>query len=285
MVPSGCRALHHLIVSSTGEGVMKRFAVLSAAFFLSAVGLNGTARAADQIYACVNNSNGEIKLVAQNATCKNSETLVVWNVAGPQGMIGPAGSAGPAGAQGPQGSVGPQGPQGPAGLAGPPGPAGPAGPPGPPAAGGSGVLAARAFPCAGGPPVPSGGLVPFLTGGVSVGSGITTNGSPVTSIVLQEPGVYQIHLDANTVVLTQAVAPPGQVPAQSEVNLLLNGGLFEVWVGTVPSLVAATLWVDSLVGDKLVRVTTPNTLVQFTNGTIQQPLNLDVCTVIVTRLQ
>jgi len=86
-------------------------------------------------------------------------------------------------------------------------------------------------------------------------------------------------------VLTQAVAPPGQVPAQSEVNLLLNGGLFEVWVGTVPSLVAATLWVDSLVGDKLVRVTTPNTLVQFTNGTIQQPLNLDVCTVIVTRLQ
>ena len=192
---------------------MKRFAVLSAAFFLSAVGLNGTARAADQIYACVNNSNGEIKLVAQNATCKNSETLVVWNVAGPQAMIGPqgpAGPAGPAGAQGPQGPAGPQGPQGAAGLtgpqgpqglaglAGPPGPAGPAGPPGPPAAGGSGVLAARAFPCAGGPPVPSGGLVPFLTGGVSVGSGITTNGSPVTSIVLQEPGVYQIHLDANT---------------------------------------------------------------------------------------
>src|SRR5262249_56218570 len=96
-------------------------------------------------------------------------------------------------------------------------------------AGGGGFLPAGPSPGAGGPPVPSGGLVPFLTGGVSVGSGITTNGSPVTSIVLQEPGVYQIHLDANTVVLTQAVAPPGQVPAQSEGNLLLNGGLFHVW--------------------------------------------------------
>ena len=65
----------------------------------------------------------------------------------------------------------------------------------------------------------------------------------------------------------------------------MNGGVSEVWVGSVPSLVANSVWVDSLVGDKLVRVTTGNTVVQFTNATVQQPLNLDVCTVIITRLQ
>jgi hypothetical protein len=84
--------------------------VLIAALFLSsAFWPNGAARAADQIFACVNNSSGEIKLVAQNATCKGNDTLVVWNVAGPQGMIGPAG---PAGSAGPIGPIGPQGPQG-----------------------------------------------------------------------------------------------------------------------------------------------------------------------------
>src|SRR5262249_58631869 len=129
--------------------------------------------------------------------------------AGPAGAQGPQGPAGPQGPQGAAGLTGPQGPQGLAGLAGPPGPAGPAGPPGPPAAGGSGVLAARAFPCAGGPPVPSARLVPFLTGGVSVGSGITTNGSPGTSLRLQEPGVYQVPLAPNTLGPAHTDAPPG----------------------------------------------------------------------------
>jgi hypothetical protein len=49
------------------------------------------AHADGQIYACVNKSSGEIKLVAQNATCKNNELLVVWNVVGPAGPQGPAG--------------------------------------------------------------------------------------------------------------------------------------------------------------------------------------------------
>jgi len=104
---------------------MKRFAVLSAAaIVLSGFGLNGATQAqqAQQLYACVNNSSGEIKLVGQNATCNGNATLVVWNVAGPQGMIGP---------QGPQGPAGPQGPVGPAGATGATGPAGPAGPQGP----------------------------------------------------------------------------------------------------------------------------------------------------------
>ena len=62
---------------------MKRFAVVSAAFFLSAFGLNGTAHATD-INACVNNNSGTIKIVAPNTACENGATLFTW----------PAGSTG-----------------------------------------------------------------------------------------------------------------------------------------------------------------------------------------------
>jgi Collagen triple helix repeat (20 copies) len=79
-----------------------------------------------QIFACVNNNSGAVRIVAQAAACRAPESLVTWNVVGPQGPPGPAG---PAGALGPPG---PQGPAGPAGALGPPGPQGPAGPPGPP---------------------------------------------------------------------------------------------------------------------------------------------------------
>src|SRR5690348_1552448 len=72
----------------------------------------GTARADSQIYACVNNASGQTKLVGQNATCNNNETLVFWNVAGMPGPTGPQGPAGPAG------PIGPVGPAGPIGLTG-----------------------------------------------------------------------------------------------------------------------------------------------------------------------
>jgi hypothetical protein len=81
---------------------------------------------AQQIFACVNATSGAVRIVAQGAACRTPESLVTWNVVGPQGPPGPAG---PAGALGPPG---PQGPAGPAGALGPPGPQGPAGPPGPP---------------------------------------------------------------------------------------------------------------------------------------------------------
>src|SRR5215471_17076566 len=81
---------------------------------------------AQQIFACVNNNSGAVRIVAQGAACRTPESLVTWNVVGPQAPPGPAG---PAGALGPPG---PQGPAGPAGALGPPGPQGPAGPPGPP---------------------------------------------------------------------------------------------------------------------------------------------------------
>jgi len=75
-------------------------------------------------YACKNNSDGTIYVVALETPCKKNETKISWNEVGPQGPIGPAG---------------PLGPQGPTGPAGAPGPAGPQGPEGPP---GSGALLA-----------------------------------------------------------------------------------------------------------------------------------------------
>ena len=57
------------------------------------------------IFACVNNVNGSIRIVAQQVSCKPNETAAHWNVIGPQGPAGPQGLAGPAG---PPGQSGPQ---------------------------------------------------------------------------------------------------------------------------------------------------------------------------------
>jgi hypothetical protein len=70
---------------------------------------------AQQIFACV---------VAQGAACRTPESLVTWNVVGPQGPPGPTGPAGALGPPGPQGPAGPAGAQGSAGQQGPAGPQG-----------------------------------------------------------------------------------------------------------------------------------------------------------------
>jgi hypothetical protein len=80
------------------------------------------------IHSCVNDSSGEIKIVAPNATCLNHQTPIDWNGQGNPGSVGPPGPKGDAGAPGPAGPQGPVGPAGPAGPAGSTGPAGPAGP-------------------------------------------------------------------------------------------------------------------------------------------------------------
>jgi hypothetical protein len=96
---------------------------------------------AQQIFACVNATSGAVRIVAQGVACRTPESLVTWNVVGPQGPPGPAGPAGalgppgpqgPAGPAGPQGSAGQQGPAGPQGMSGGRGPYGPAGPKGEP---------------------------------------------------------------------------------------------------------------------------------------------------------
>lgn len=62
------------------------------------------------IQACYNDTNGGLRRVNSPADCKNHETSISWNTAGP---AGPAGAAGPVGPQGPVGPVGPVGPAGP----------------------------------------------------------------------------------------------------------------------------------------------------------------------------
>ena len=73
------------------------------------------------IHACVNSSDGTLRIVGANDTCKKSETALDWNIVGPVGPAGPQGlkgDTGPQGQQGPQGVQGSQGPQGPAGMSG-----------------------------------------------------------------------------------------------------------------------------------------------------------------------
>jgi acyl dehydratase len=55
--------------------------------------------------ACVSNQTGAMRLLRQGS-CKPSERLVTWNVAGPAGPAGAQGSQGPQGVQGPTGPTG-----------------------------------------------------------------------------------------------------------------------------------------------------------------------------------
>lgn len=52
---------------------------------------------------------GTLRLAGPNDVCKGNETLLVWNVQGPQGTTGPAGPTGPTGPAGPAGADGPAG--------------------------------------------------------------------------------------------------------------------------------------------------------------------------------
>jgi len=199
-------------------GTALRLLSACASLVITSAGWSTLARADGQIFACVNNSNGEIKLVAQNATCKGNETLVVWNVAGPQGMIGPAGPAGP---QGPAGAAGPAGVAGAQGPAGPPGPSGSAGAPGPQgpagAQGPAGVLAFSEYAC-NGSVAPNSDILFVATGNTSGGAGVGGNVA-TTSFILQE-GIYQIQFS------TLALFFNTQGPAQGQVDIfpVTNGG-------------------------------------------------------------
>src|SRR5262245_21320250 len=79
-----------------------------------------------EVRACVARDGRLVRFLEGEQRCKRRQTLVTWNVEGPQGREG---SQGPPGPQGPAGTVGPPGPQGPAGQ---PGESGAAGPPGTP---------------------------------------------------------------------------------------------------------------------------------------------------------
>lgn len=73
-------------------GMTAFFFGIIAAFMISQV----LAQTADtnQIYACVNKTNGEMRMVDSQATCKNGEKSVKWSIQGPPGPQGPAGETG-----------------------------------------------------------------------------------------------------------------------------------------------------------------------------------------------
>ncbi len=73
------------------------------------------------IHSCVNNTSGEIKIIAATANCPSNYHSLDWNIQGPAGQQGPIGPVGPVG---PVGPIGPQGLQGERGLQGDQGPAG-----------------------------------------------------------------------------------------------------------------------------------------------------------------
>ena len=64
------------------------------------------------IYACVQKSSQQVRIVESPNQCRSTEIAVSWSGAGepgPQGPEGPAGPQGPAGEQGPEGPAGPAG--------------------------------------------------------------------------------------------------------------------------------------------------------------------------------
>src|SRR5262249_831026 len=101
---------------------------LSVGVAIVAFALVGVPANADaQVLACVNNSNGTLKIVSPGTPCPNNSTLVSLNAVGPHRPPGPPGPKGDTGATGAAGATGPTGPKGDTGATGATGPQGPPG--------------------------------------------------------------------------------------------------------------------------------------------------------------
>lgn len=112
--------------------------IILVVFFFQIILPNGIAQA-QNIKSCVNQENGNARIVSSSNDCRNPEYFLEWSIVGPPGPPGPQGPAGADGAQGPIGPQGPpgvngtdgsQGPQGPPGVDGTNGAQGPQGPAG-----------------------------------------------------------------------------------------------------------------------------------------------------------
>ena len=78
----------------------------------------GSQAADEQIFACVKDQNGQVRIVDAGEGCLPSEQALSWSIEGPQGDPGPPGPQGPQGAQGAAGRQGRHGRHGPAGASG-----------------------------------------------------------------------------------------------------------------------------------------------------------------------
>jgi collagen triple helix repeat protein len=106
---------------------MSRKLLLSSVAAIGLLAVPESAAAQQVIYACKNNSTGDLHAVPAGAMCPRNSTLISWNATGspgPQGVAGPQGPQGAAGPQGPAGATGAQGPTGPTGATGAAGPQG-----------------------------------------------------------------------------------------------------------------------------------------------------------------
>ena len=175
---------------------MKRLSVILLACLLPFVGSAN----AQQINACVD-SKGKVTIVS-TASCPSGETLLTWNISGPQGPQGLQGI------QGPQGVQGLQGPIGLTGITGPVGPQGATGPQGPPFQPQGLGLGANQYQCVSGNPLITNGVTaqtgllfsPVITNNPNVnmttdtptnGAGQPLNGFSESKFTLQQ-GTYMI---------------------------------------------------------------------------------------------
>jgi hypothetical protein len=151
------------------------------------------------IHACV--KDGQLRILAANATCRARETPLDWNITGPQGPKGDKGATGQQGAKGDTGDAGAKGDKGDPGPQGVPGVAGTQGLPGlseyesvpiqqPIAGAGSWVFDAA---CPGGKTAISGGYV--LPAGSAVTESHPRDGEPnVWRLAFSVPGPTTIKL-------------------------------------------------------------------------------------------
>jgi hypothetical protein len=115
--------------TATTVGVLGVAAVL----VLGVAGAAHSETDAAAVNGCVNKTTGALRILLDTdpKICNSQETLLTWNVEGPQGPAGPKGNQGAQGVPGPQGTPGPQGVAGPKGDQGTKGDQGPQGLPGP----------------------------------------------------------------------------------------------------------------------------------------------------------
>jgi Collagen triple helix repeat (20 copies) len=237
------------------------------------IGSQAGAQTPSQIFACVNNVAGLVRIVAQNTACLPIEHLVVWNVVGPQGPAGPAGAQGPAG---PAGATGAQGQAGPTGATGPAGPAGPQG-----AAGL--VQGVTEFLCSVNNTLNPGDSFVFIATSHFDGSFIFTAGQATISSFVLQPGLYQIHLSGSNL-----TAPTGAVLASILPVLNPSDDMALPWTtipngGTNSSNGAPLIDIEG--GDRFLSVTQPNTTLQIQNAGFD-PITTGGfrCELIITRL-
>jgi hypothetical protein len=97
-------------------------AVLTVAAFVAVTVGAAVAYAAipsgNAIAGCYNETNGNLRVVDDAASCREHERSLGWNQTGPTGPAGATGATGATGETGGQGLQGLQGPQGPAGATG-----------------------------------------------------------------------------------------------------------------------------------------------------------------------